>query len=308
MAKNKKVVKTKRPAKARVGGGGGLDPQSLAYARLLADPCSAPLTHPTYAGGEGGYLIRTDAWQTFGFSAGSTSGYFHWTPGYMGTDSHELFVAEAAAPNTPIVPTPFAGVPGKGFIPAQASQFRCVAACVRVTYPGAEADRSGRVHLGLTNGGLIISGGAVSPDQIATALGNYSRTPAAEIELRWKPSDADQLFVTPTTTTKPEDRQRRTACTVAWAGLPAATGLVFHMTAVYEWQPVAGTGLAVPSTSRSTTRNTLDQVINFIERAGQGYISGMHATVNDRLGQYLSGAFGLMGSTIAGRNTRALTY
>lgn len=323
MAKNKNKDGKNKTNNNNNGGNGGkkqsgggnkgargvpaLDAAALAYAKLLADPCRAALVHPTYAGGEGGYLIRVDSWATYGFVGTDTSGYFHWTPGYMAADNHELFVVATAAPATPAAPTAQSGAPGKVFLTAQASAARCVAACVRVTYPGAEASRAGRVHLGITNGGLVNNGVAVAPDGVATALPHYIRTPATELELRWKPNDADQLFFNPAlAATQPEDRQRRAALTVAWAGLPAATGLVFHMTAIYEWQPLQGTGLGVPEGSRSRSSNTLDQVLNVLERAGEKFVSGVTAGAMGGFNNYLAAAYGLMPSGMRTNAARAI--
>jgi hypothetical protein len=280
----------------------------MAFAKLLADPCQAALTHPVYSGGEGGYLVRTDQWYTFGTSGTDTAGYFHWVPGFMASDNHELMVAAAAGGGTGAAATAFAGVPGKTFITNTASAFRCVAACVRVTFPGAEAARQGRVHFGQTNGGVINNGVTYTPDSIATLLPHYTRTPAAEVELRWKPNDGDQLFVDPAIATQPEDRRRRGALTVAWAGLPAAVGLIFHMTAVYEWQPLAANGLAVPNASRSLSRSTLDQVLNYMQNAGESFVSGVFEAGHGALASYLGGAYGLMGAPMRRRGMTALTY
>jgi len=62
----------------------GMDASARAYAMLLSDPCGAPLTHPLYAGGEGGILVKAES--VFNLVAGTdTKALVHWTPGAMGT-------------------------------------------------------------------------------------------------------------------------------------------------------------------------------------------------------------------------------
>ncbi len=261
-----------------------------------------------YSGGEGGYLVRCDQWFTFGTLPTDTAGFFHWVPGFMASDSHELVVNGASGGGTAVVAGAFSGAPGKTFLTNTASAIRCVAACVKVTFPGSESARQGRVHLGQTNGGVVNPAVSYAPDAVATLLPHYTRTPATELELRWKPNDADQLFVDPAIATQPEDRRRRAALTVAWAGMPAATGLIFHMTAVYEWQPLAANGLAVPNASRSTSRSTLDQVLNYMQTAGETFVSGMVSAGSGALNRYLTGTFGLMPANLQRRGFNALTY
>lgn len=309
MAKSKgkkKQVGKPRPRARKVTS--VLDADASAYARLLRDPCGAPLCHPTYAGGEGGYLIRADNWQSFGFSPTMTSGAFQWTPGYMCQTSNELSVMESIAPNVTGTVTGFNGCPGKNFLPDNASVFRCVAACVRVTFPGAEAARAGRVHMGLGNGCLMTVGTLIAPDEFAMTLPHYSRTPASELELRWKPNDADQIFVNPSAALTAAELQRRSSLCVAWAGLPTGVGLVFHMTAIYEWQPKIGVGLGVPSTSRNRSRNTLDQVLTALERAGDKFISGVAELGMGTLTNYITGTYGLMPASMRTRSVRTLGY
>jgi len=78
-----------------------LDSSATDYARLLADPINAPLVHPVYAGGDGGYLIRFDSTFTTTAGATDTSGYLHWTPGAMGPDGIELLIGAAANGSAP---------------------------------------------------------------------------------------------------------------------------------------------------------------------------------------------------------------
>ncbi|APG76273.1 hypothetical protein 3 [Changjiang tombus-like virus 7] len=289
-------------ANARIGAR-ALDASAAAYARLLADPCGAPLVHPTYSGSEGGYLIRAESFVTPGVGATENAGYFSWVPGLIG-NAAGIQVGAAAGAGTSVAANNFGqNAPGFNFLRDTASGARCVAACLKVSYPGTEAGRAGRVHFGQTSGGSIIQGVGYTADNVAVLLPHYTRTPAQEFELVWKPNDADQLFRDPSALTSEESKSARAALTVAWAGLPVATGLTFRLTAVYEWQPASADGLSVPNMSRSPSENTLDNVINFLTRQGFTFVRGMAMAGTSGLISGISNHFGIMS---AGVNTRRL--
>lgn len=102
--KRQPTRRNKPTAPRRVGGTGGkrpvLDKDAASYAALLADPINAPLVHPIYTGGDGGYLLRADS--TFNVGAGVTdnSGYLHWTPGAIGPSGSDLVFAATASSGT----------------------------------------------------------------------------------------------------------------------------------------------------------------------------------------------------------------
>jgi hypothetical protein len=188
--------------------------------------------------------------------------------------------------------------PGAAFLANQASMYRCVAACARVSYVGAESTRSGRLFWGNTSGGYLNQGDVVSPDGVCNGLQNYLRTPPTEVEIRWIPNDSDALLVDPGLTST-VDQVRRGAITIAIGGLPAGTGLVVRLTAVYEWQPATTAGLAVPTHSRATSNNTLDQVLNYVQAAARVVKRGIDFT--HMMGQ----VYGFMPSV---PETRRLAY
>lgn len=263
--KSKVSKRVKRPAVNAIG----LDAQALAYAKLLADPCGAMLTHPIYSGGEGGYLVRCESFFSFATGAGNTAGILHWVPGAANATGTELMVNAAADGGTAIAIGTAVGIntPGRAFLSDTVAQYRCVAACARVAYQGSESTRAGRIHYGQTSGGFLNTLEVQSSDSAAQGLPHYSRTPPTEIEIKWTPTDADQLMVDPTGAEVASDRGRRGAITIAAGGLPANVGLTVRLTAIYEWQPAAAKGLAVPMESRARSRNTLDQVLNFVQKA-----------------------------------------
>lgn len=294
--KNKKTKMVKRANRQAVPKM-GLDSAGIAYARLLSDPCHAPMAHPTYSGTEGGYLVRCDQFVTLNEGATDTAGYFHWTPSLINNAS----VLWKATTSGSAASTPSLGGsainPGQTFLESTASVARCVAACLKVTYNGAENTRAGRVHYGQVSGGYVTSASSVSPNEFAMALPSFERTPAGVIELLWKPNDADQLFSKPGSANADDSAKNNKAASLSfcWSGLPAATGLNFHLTAVWEWQPQFGDGIANPNLSKSPSQNTLDEVINYLIRSGERFVrSTAMAATRQITNVGLSAAYGLM--------------
>lgn len=260
-----------------------MDGPAQAYARLLADPCSGPIVHPVYPGGDAGLLFRAESFITFGAGATATAGVVHWVPGYVNSSSTELLQMDSTDGSTPGVAAINAGTPGKTFLAANARGARCIAACLKITYPGAESTRAGRIHYGHTAGGFIDSGASVTANGVANTLQNYGRTPTDTVELVWKPSVADTEFNDPSEVASAQIRDRKAGLTVAWSGLPVNTGLTLHFTAVYEWMPLSGLGVANNSLGKAISRNSLDDVVDsllargfkFVQGVGHGYANGI---------------------------------
>lgn len=278
-----------------------LDAQAAAYARLLADPCNAPIVHPIYPGGDAGYLFRAESFGTFGQGAGITSGVVHWTPGYVNASDTQLLTMAAATSGTGVtlaVAAPNTLTPGKAFLTANARGCRCVAACLKVTYSGAESNRSGRVHYGLTTAGLADLGQGVTADEVAQTLQHFTRTPAESFEIIWKPSVGDTEFNDPSEAASAVIRDRKSAITVAFAGLPANVGLTFHFTAVYEWTPAAGQGIGHNALGKARSRNSLDDVIDVLVQGGFTFVrhaGGMAgAVLGNAITSGISRTFGII--------------
>lgn len=296
---------------AKLIGNRPLDGGAAAYARLLADPCNSAVVHPVYPGGDAGYLFRAESFVTLGNGATDTSGYLHWTPGYVNSSNTQLLAAVGAT-STGAVAAAASGsnAPGTQFLATNAKGARCVAACLKVMYPGAESGRSGRIHYGHTSSGLIDLATSVSPDNVALTLQHYSRTPPETLELVWKPNIGDTEFNDPSETASAVIKDRKSAITVSWAGLPVNTGLVFHFTAVYEWTPAAGLGVGHNTLGKNVTSNTLDNVLDFLVDSGFKFVR--HASGNvvggaiDAVMSRISRTYGIMP---AKPSTRAqLTY
>lgn len=277
-SKNKRIVKkVKKVPSQQVSRFRGLDSHGAAYARLLADPCNAPLVHPVFGGANGGLLMRSRSVFTVNTTALATAGYLHWTPGAIGTTNSELVAAEFATTGTSGTAAGLGGAPGKTFLASNSTSYRPVAACMQVYYLGSETTRQGFVLVDNTLGGLIDIGGAYSTDLLSRTLGSYSRTPGNCIEAIFKPAMGDETWIDPSVATAAVDKDRRGALTIAWGGLPAATGLSVVLTGIYEWVPNPASGLAASTESRSASQNDVRQVMDVLAARGTQFIRGVGA-------------------------------
>lgn len=305
---SKKKMARPRAARPRVA----LDMAAMEYARLLVDPCGSKIVHPVYPGGNAGFLFRSEIFNTVGTGATDTAGFLHWTPGYVNFTDTEVLTGTGSSPTLALTATASGGTltPGKTFLTNNVKGVRCVAACLKVTFPGTESARSGRVHYGLTNAGMIDNGNTISVNSVASTLQHYSRTPADTIELVWKPNQADFEFNDPSEVASPLLRDRKASITVAWAGLPAAVGMTFHLTAVYEWTPVTGLGVATDALGKNMSRNTFDDVLDSVIASGFTFVRSAGTAAGSALGAGLTAAlsstFGLMPTV--GRSRARQTY
>lgn len=254
------------------------------------------MCNPVYSGGEGGYLVRADAWATVALGAGVTAGIFHWTPGYQCATGQEVLYTNSVGSGTLDPATIFTLAPGKQFLSSNAGQARCVAACIKLIFAGPESLRAGRIHIGHTSGGLITPAATYTADSVANTLSNFMRTPPTEIEVLWKPNDRDQMFFQPQAVYDPKDRDGRAAITVAMADLPANVGITVQMVAVYEWQPRTNQGIGSTQGSRAQSNNTLDQVLNKLEQNGEKWIHTALDMASAGANAYMGNVFGLMGT------------
>lgn len=266
--KGKRNGNTRKGPKPKPKPQRSIDGAAADHAKLLLDPCGAPLAHPVYSGGEGGYLVRTESINQIFFGAGVTGGVFHWTPGAINSANTEQLWNNSVGGAATVISTQN-GAPGKAFL-QNSSLARCVAACIRISYAGAESARAGRIYYGRTSGSLVNNGDVIAPEVLAGSLQHFTRTPVGDVEVLWMPNDSDQQLVDPNEALSAEARARRAAITIVANGLPADVGLIIRQTAIYEWQPIQNAGVAVPNNSRARSSSTLDQVLNVVQGALKG--------------------------------------
>lgn len=271
-----------------------LDANAAAYAELLRDPCQAPLTHPVYSGGDGGYLGRYEV----DFLTNNTGvGAMLFAPGCIGISAdgtlssagnnslmHLINTGDNLQPTTDTAQCRWAVYGGSSAQPGYSQLYnisatvRPVAACMQVFYPGSELDRKGIISMARVNAGAILgdTGNGPTVAQYRAISNLVTRTPAEMLETRWVPGDGDQLYTDPTLITGPREVERKNGILLTYSGLPPnANGSIrIRVVVVYEWMPGAiSGGILSNASSRARSANSLDHVLNALDRMGNWWMA-----------------------------------
>jgi len=242
-----------------------LDAAGAAYARLLNDPCAAPLAAPVYMGTGAGYLTRA----TFDASFTQDSGYIALVPGCWGTGATTSAVvyATGSSSGSTLAGTYTPG-PGSGFLAGVAQEARPVAACLQLMYTGTELNRAGVINRSQINGNESIGFSGNTADAIAGSFPLESRMPDSQpIEVKWAPGILDGDFAYAGTT---QTTGQRGAVAILWRGLGSGT-IKVRATVVYEWRPTPSEGVIAPSASGSKSRNTMDEIVGVLSAAAPNW-------------------------------------
>nr|WRQ64925.1 hypothetical protein [Sobelivirales sp.] len=247
-----------------------LDNHAVAWARLLNDPCNAPLTYPCFSSAGGGSVLLRLEWdQLLGNAAGETASFYAWIPGLglglvndVGLTS-DTFGAKFTSANSA----------GSSWLPASAGSVRCVAACVQLMYPGSELDRSGIVSMGvipaetlIINSAAAAGGGgmATSASAVRTICAHTERTPSTMVEAKWYPGEGDEEPVPGTVPTLwAPTLAGRNAIIFSASGLKAAVGIRMRQVAIFEISLYSAAGIvgSVQSAVPPASMNTAAQVL-----------------------------------------------
>jgi len=297
----KKGVRLARLNQARTGN--NMDASAQKYAKLLNDPCNAPLTEGIYPGTGGGIVSRLEMDAILYTSATATGGIVVWTPGLglMYVNSTTI-TADTTSVNFSPIYTVSAGAispPGFSFLSTTAQSFRCVAACAQMSYPGTESNRSGAISMGVMDAGTAAgflptaAGGENTAATTATVrqLSQHSeRTPAALAEVKWFPGEQDGRFFSygavtaglPANPTSNVDHEGRNSIVLGWSGFPVNTGCRIRLVLVCEWNPAVNQGLMAtvqPKYSKASVVEVLTRMAkadpNWYIRASQALGSVM---------------------------------
>ncbi len=287
-----------------------LDASAAAFARLLMDPCQAPLVHPVYAGSDAGYLGRFETdflcSSAINQAAGCTAGAILFSPGCIGvsaTDTTSIngitsvmglgslaaqVVNDSGTYNWQCRNLTAAGgtqiQPGAAFFAFASESVRCVAACVQLHYIGTELDRAGTISMARVNAGSVLNSDTASVSGLRQLSNYVDRTPESHVELKWCPADGDQLFTDPSLVTGQRQAERKNGLLVTYSGIDPSK-LRVRFVAVYEWLPETAQGLVTTMESRNRSSNSLDHVLNALDRTGRWW---------QRNGHYVSGAAGML--------------
>jgi hypothetical protein len=258
-----------------------LDRAALQYAKLLDDPCNADLV-PGVGFGFGGGIITRFASDNVGFSrTGETAGWLVWIPGA----SSYIFNSTIATTDTVSSPgSSLTPSPGNALLLTGATAYRCLSACLQISYPGSELTRAGVVSVGYSSGSNLIdllpvanggNGFSSTTVGIRNACFHSERTPSSYVEIKWKPSQGDLTFqpVSNRTDNVAGAVADQTAIIAGFSGLPAATGIRTRFVAVYEWIPGDNQdGIVATSGPSVGSRNTINEVMAYLDSLGNWFI------------------------------------
>lgn len=321
-AKTSKKVKGRKVPKARnaITKMAGLDAAAAAHARLLADPCNAPLARPVYGFGAAGVVTRFETSYEVTFSSGYPDYSAYFCPGILSSVNCGGVgqITGAVATSGSATTTSFSRTLGSGFPGGVAIQpgysflnglggarARPVAACIRITYLGTELNRSGMIGTGQYT--LNEAVGA-----IGTVAGVHMqdcdirmRIPDGTIERRWTPNPAADKWCQVGDTTDPNANSYGDCGTLTFAlmGMSPGTSVRVSMITVLEWTPGIASGVSPQtSTGPSASRNSVADVLHFLERAGNWTHTVAGSAANTAVALYNGGRSAL---TLA-RGVRAM--
>lgn len=242
-------ARSARPAIARMRA--TMDSAAQAWARLMDDPCNAPLVYPCYGTGGGGTVLFRAEYDSIAFNAATeTAGIYVAVPGCAAALINGTILTSDTF-NSTLTTSPV--MAGQGFLTGQASSFRAVAGCVQVMYPGTELNRSGIVAVGVvpadsfTMSMAPVVGGigtALSASSVRSMCAHTERMPSTVIEAKWFPGEADQQSIAPAFNAGSTASlfAGRNALVVAASGFPASTGIRIRTVVIYEATLISTSG------------------------------------------------------------------
>jgi len=293
--------------------GASLDAAGAAYAKLLSDPCSAPLVHAPYGSTEQGYLTRFSSEITLSGVHGSCffvpSSLVPSTKDGTGTaysfNYGSVGFGSSASPDTAMSITsslPATVQPGFQFLQGVAETFRPVAACLTATYVGSEMNRAGVIGVGQFKYGSLFNqdGSAaniVTPNRLLSSFPKSSRVSDEKIEVKLRPTDStakwQEIKVVTNQSTDVasqifsdylEDHGDDATLSLAWSGVPDGSVRV-KFVVVYEWMPktdtalsnsVAGNGVMQSVSSAPKSRHSVADIIGALDRTGHWMYETSH--------------------------------
>lgn len=272
----------------------GLNSSELAYARLLVDPCQAPLTHSLWPGSNGTMLQRFESDFLLTLPGGtanatSSSAVYAWVPGasvmyYLDTIAGNVAMTDAT--NGVLKLT--TGGPGENWFNNNGGAVRCLGACAQVFWAGSENARAGVVSFGVVPAPTLfravrdVNGGSASTDFVSAA-GVRSvcpftmRMPQNKLEVKWFPGSGDavafnhQQRVANAQTAAPDMFMGRNALvlvvnTGGSTSVDNISRVRIRLVSAIEWSPHMGlqSGITVQAMPQPA-RGALDKVLSFLQ-------------------------------------------
>lgn len=254
--------------------GPAFDKASLDYAALLADPCNGPLVSGPFGDGSGGVVSRFERDILINNSATDVGAALVFIPGLAQVQGSSAPITNDTG-TIAFVSIGTTDMPGNNFLTSNAGQFRCLAACIQVYWPGTELNRSGIISMGQFPAD-IVTDAVVGTSDIRTASPYVERMPDGMSELKWRPTAYETTWqrvgnVQDTST----DWDKYTALAVSATGIPVSTGIRVRMVAVYEWIPRPGTASGLTTIHRTTVKTgSLSNILSALDRTGDWMYNG----------------------------------
>jgi len=252
----KKAAIPKQPAP-------GLDRFGAAHARMLYDPCGAPLEESVYPG-DRGYVNRFQANASYGVGAGATAWFTVIKPGNACSTNFDFLASSSTGSNLAFSSAAF---PGASFLSVNASKTRCISFCIALAPNAAPNTCTGTIHFGLVNASTLVNGAPFNPDQLiqlTTERVSAASALMAPLEVKWSPGGFDDRYATQGALS--DDDSDRNCLVVVGTGFPAASGVSYRMVTVLEWSPKGNLGITNDASSVGRSRNTLAEVTRALKQ------------------------------------------
>lgn len=248
------------------------------YARLLNDPCYAPIVPPCYDSPGSGHIIRVESDFILGAEATSVGCAVLFCPGLLATlPSYCSITIPTTVVNsdtgTIVWTGSVANQPGNAFA-SMFSAVRAVSACLQVSYVGSELTRAGVVGLGQVPYSEAAT--FTTTAALRTTAERVVKMPDGTLEVKLVPTDNSRNFSTIGATD-----QVATPCLFATVtGIPVSTGMRIRCVSVLELLPKSGLGV-VTNVIGSKSNTSLTAILNAMNDARPGWrydlLTGMAA-------------------------------
>lgn len=317
-------VQTKKRNRKTNRKGQNVSPTMKAMARMIADPCNAPLV-PGFHGTADGIMSRYKSY--FAFSQTTEYGYVLWCPEYYGGDFTE---GANTSLNSVCFTAPFAGtqivnevsdplgydaatsglsvpVGASEFLAGTTAQdFRNISACLRMTYTGTTSDCKGRFALLDNIPAKLLTTDLPSPQTLLGYAAASERISMDVMECTYRPTPQSSKFrdssasfllagdtdVTATSMSEVPSYESPVWIGIVWSGVPS-NQLAFEFIQNIEWRPQITKGYVEPPVRQVADSSYAPKVLKFLDTNVPGWsttlLNGAAKATNAVINRVLGG-------------------
>jgi hypothetical protein len=255
----------------------GLDAAATQWARLLNDPCNAPLAHGCFPTSMGGMLQRFETDFLVSTSAASTAGAVLFSPGMVvangATGQGSVLYLDAAFDSNTFTSWAIANSSQPGYNTLQnTSGVRPIAACAQIMWPGSELNRSGIISLGCVPSNIVTPnvGGSFSVSSLRSCCPVVARMPDSVAEVKWRPGELDEKYDNPNFGGTAANGDGRNSLLLTYAGFPVSTGIRIRLVVVYEMTFGANQGTVINNVTPPgpQSKHSVNEIFHALDTAG----------------------------------------